>query len=155
MDRPFEEQAVIFVIGQELYGVGISCVREVVTWTQPTPLPQAPDLIEGVINLRGDVFPVVDLARRFGRPKGLSHEDSRIMIVELQGELGQVGLVVDQVLEVRTLDQAEIVPPSKVVQPDTAHLIAGVAKQGEQLIILVDLAEIVKEVAPWAAAALG
>lgn len=151
MGQGLEGQAVIFAIGREQYGVGISSVREVVPWSEPTPLPQAPPLVEGVINLRGEVFPVVDLARRFGRPAGERKVDSRIMIVDLPGEAGRVGLVVDQVLEVLQIEGAQIAPPSPVVQSDREHLVQGVAKVGERLIILVDLAEVVREVAPWAA----
>lgn len=132
-------QCVIFSLGEEHYGVDIFQVREIIRVPQITQIPRAPGYVRGVINLRGGVIPVIDLAQRFGMEPGVSEDDRRIVVVELGEQL--VGMVVDGVSEVLEIDGAHIEPPSPFITSaqSQSQAITGIAKVGDRLIILVDL----------------
>ena len=132
-----EQQLVVFQLGAELYGVEIGRVHEIIRLQSVTRVPGAPAFVEGVINLRGRVIPVVDLRRRFGLPLAEHTRASRIVIVELGEHV--IGMVVDGVSEVLRVNTAAIEPPSPVVAGVDADCLSGIAKVGEQLIILLDL----------------
>ena len=104
-----EIQVVAFKLEKEEFAVNIHQVSEVLKMTQVTPLPQAAHFIEGVINLRGEVIPVVDLRKRFELDPEEKGEQTRIIIVEIQGN--KVGLIVDSVTEVLRFPPAAIQPP--------------------------------------------
>lgn len=127
-----ERQLVVFAVGPEHYAVDISYVNRVVLWTQPTPLPESPPGVLGVIDLVGQVVPVLDLGVRFGRQRSHPDADARIMIVELHSRL--VGLVVDDVLEVVKLLPGQIDPPAG---PSTG-MVTGIGHHGDHLLILLD-----------------
>lgn len=132
-----ERQLVVFQLGGETYGVDINWVHEIIRMQAITRLPRTPHFIEGVINLRGRIIPVIDLRKRFGLPLGEETQNSRIMVVELAGVT--VGMIVDAVSEVLRLPAESIEPPPPVMQGiDTAYL-QGVGKWEERLVILLDL----------------
>lgn len=138
------EQVVVFRLGQEQYGVPIRHVREVVAWVAPTPLPGAPAHVEGVVNLRGEILPVLDLARRFGMSGGRPDANTaRILVVETA--VGAAGLVVDEVAEVLSLTLDQIQPVNLLAQGGIDPLVAGVVRLEGRLIVLVDLARIAAE----------
>src|SRR6185437_12177150 len=108
-----ELQLVVFQLGVELYGVEIACVHEIVRMQSITRVPRAPAFVEGVINLRGKVIPVIDLRHRFHLPAAAHTRASRIVVVEIGDQV--VGLVVDGVSEVLQVNTTLIEPPSPVV----------------------------------------
>ena len=132
-----ELQLVAFCLQGEEFAINIQQVREVLKLTQITPLPQSLYFIEGVINLRGEVIPVVDLRKRFQISDSEKNEHTRIIIVEIDESL--VGLIVDSVSEVLHLSAAAVDPPPKRLAGTRTEFIAGVGKLDERLIIILDL----------------
>lgn len=139
--KPKEYQLVVFTIGAEEFGVDISQVREIVRLVQITYLPKAPVFIEGVVNLRGQVLAVIDLAKRLGLDSKERGETTRIIVVEV-GE-NTVGMIVDSVSEVLRLssDCVDEVP-SLVDTEVPEHYIKGVGKLKDRLLVLLDLNKI-------------
>lgn len=135
-------QLVIFQLGNELYGADISVVREVSPLQRVTRVPRTPRYIEGVTNLRGRVIPVVDLRRRLNLPVAAATKSTRIAVAELEG--GQVGMVVDSVLEVLRVPVSSIEPPSQLLSAIELEYVQGVAKADGRLIILLDLARVLQ-----------
>jgi purine-binding chemotaxis protein CheW len=131
-----EEQLVVFALGEELYGVRIGVVREIITWQQVTRVPHTPPYVEGVINLRGRVIPVIDLRRRLGLPSGERDRHTRIVVVEGEGDI--VGMVVDAVSEVLTVTGDRVEPPSPYAGVNVDY-VRGIAKLDDRLVILLDL----------------
>ncbi|MFO7172355.1 MAG: chemotaxis protein CheW [Bacillota bacterium] len=137
------EQVVVFRVGEGFYAVPIGQVREVVAWTRPTPLPGSPPHVEGVLSLRGEVIPVVDLGRRFGRARSVPDAQSRILVVEIAGQVA--GMVVDTVTEVLTLADGAVQPVAPAFRNSDDPLVVGVFHRGDDLVVLVDLERVVGE----------
>lgn len=136
--KPKEHQLVVFAVGDEEFGVDISQVREIVRLVQITYLPKAPAFIEGVVNLRGQVVAIIDLAKRLSIPCKPRGETTRIIIVEI-GE-NTVGMIVDSVSEVLRLSSEYIeAVPSLIETEVPEHYIYGVGKLEERLLVLLDL----------------
>lgn len=133
-----EEQLVVFQLGSETYGVEISVVHEIIRMQSITKVPRTPEFVEGVINLRGRIVPVIDLHKRFDLPAEEETSHSRIIVVEVKGVT--VGMIVDSVSEVLRLPTANIDPPPPAIAGgiETEYL-RGVGKWQEKLIILLDL----------------
>lgn len=132
-----EEQLVVFELANEVYGVDIGRVQEIIRMTTITRLPRAPEFVEGVINLRGKVIPVVDLKKRFGLRDSEEGRSSRIVVVDVGQQT--LGMVVDGVSEVLRVTKGAIEPPSPVVTTIESDYIRGIAKLEGRLIILLDL----------------
>lgn len=132
-----EQQLVVFQLGAELYGVEIARVHEIIRLQTVTRVPRAPAFVDGVINLRGKVIPVVDLRRRFGLPTAEHSRASRIVVVEIGDQV--VGIVVDGVSEVLRVNTAVVEPPSPVVAGIDSEYLDGIAKLPDRLVILLDL----------------
>lgn len=130
-------QVVGFRIGSETFGVRISNVREIVRVPEITSVPNAPDYLEGVINLRGKIIPVMDLRKRFGQTAIQSDKKNRILVVDLDGKL--VGLIVNAASEVLKIPPSEIETPGSMLQEGEAGFVTGVGKLNGRLIILIDL----------------
>lgn len=135
-------QVVVFQLGDELYGADIAVVREVGPMQRVTRVPRTPRYIEGVTNLRGRVIPVIDLRRRLGLPVTPYTKQTRIAVAELEG--GQVGMIVDSVQEVLRIPADAVEPPTGLVSKLDAESISGVAKVGDRLIVLLDLAHVLQ-----------
>lgn len=131
---------VTFRLGQELFGVPIGAVQEVVRLPEVTPIPETPWFLEGVISLRGRIIPVMDLGRRLRLPPRPRTRATRVLIMETGGR--QVGLIVDAVLEVVRLPQNAIEPPPPLISGIGVDYIAGVGKHRDQLLILLDLPKV-------------
>lgn len=131
-------QLLIFKLGEEEFGVDILQVKIIEKLDQEiTRVPKAPSFVEGVINLRGDIIPIVDLRKRFGlttRPLGY---DTRVIIVEINNS--QVGMMVDSVSEVLRVDAADVEEAPKITKGVDAVYINGVAKTNDRLIIILNL----------------
>ncbi|MGB9791449.1 MAG: chemotaxis protein CheW [Thermacetogeniaceae bacterium] len=139
-----EVQLVIFRLGSEEYGVPITQVQEIIHYSPPRKMPGTPPFVEGIINLRGKVIPVIDLKKRF-ELKGTeeSSEDARIVVVDVGGHT--VGVIVDEVSEVLRLPSSSIDPPPPIIAGIAAEYLWGVGKLQERLLILVDLEKILTE----------
>ncbi len=130
-------QVVGFRIGNETFGVRIGSVREIVRVAEITTVPNAPDNIEGVINLRGKIIPVMDLRKRFGQGEIISDKKNRILVVELENKL--LGLIVNSASEVLKIPPSEIEPPGTVFADGESSYVTGVGKLAGRLIILLDI----------------
>ena len=124
-------------LGQEQYALEILRVQEIRGYTPPTPMPNTPHHIKGVINLRGSVVPVVGLRERFGLEPLTEHRFSVIVLVRVGSRV--LGLLVDAVSDVLTLKEGDIEPTPQLDGIDTSF-IRGLAKSGDKLIALLDLA---------------
>ncbi len=133
-------QLVVFSIGKEHYGVSIDAVQEIVQVPELTIVPDAPVVLEGVINLRGKVVPVIDLRKRLRLMGSSTTTAKRILVTENNGSM--VGLLVDTVSEVcKVLPDAVEAPPEMILAIGIAY-ITGVVKSADRLIILLDLKKI-------------
>ena len=131
-------QVVGFRIGSETFGVRIGSVREIVRVPEITAVPNAPETIEGVINLRGKIIPVMDLRKRFGNREGIqSDKKNRILVVELDKRL--LGLIVNSASEVIKIPPSEIEPPGTDFAEGESNYVTGVGKLNGRLIILLDI----------------
>jgi purine-binding chemotaxis protein CheW len=130
-------QLVSFIIENEEFGVDILKVQEIIRTVDITRVPRAPEFVEGVINLRGKIVPVIDLRKRFGIPKRDRDSETRIIVVELPDKV--VGFLVDKVKEVIRVEKSIIEPPPELTTNVDANYITGVAKLRDRLLILLDL----------------
>ncbi len=135
-----ETQLVVFVMENEEFACVINDVREVLKMIRITPLPRSLDFVEGVINLRGEVIPVIDLRKRFGLPDAERTDDSRIIIVEVEERM--VGLTVDSVSEVIRLSNKQIQDAPTQVAGGQTDLIMGVGKIEDRMLIILNLGRI-------------
>lgn len=138
-----ERQLVVFGLAGESYGVDINAVREIIRMQQVTHVPDAPDFVEGVMNLRGSVIPVIDLRRRFGLPAGEHTADSRVVVVDIAGQ--GIGVVVDAVTEVLRISDTSVEPASVVVTTEDSFYLDGIAKLDGRLLILLDIERALSE----------
>lgn len=138
----FEEvQLVTFTLGKEEYGVDINKVREIIRLVGITHVPKAPSFVEGLINLRGMVVPIVDLRKRFDIEADGDRKDIRIMVVDVNGKT--LGVIVDSVSEVLRLQGENIEPaPATVSSGVDTRFLKGVGKIGDHLMLLLDLDKI-------------
>lgn len=134
-----ELQLVIFRLAQEEYGLPITKVQEINRLVPITKLPQTPEFMEGIINLRGRIIPVIDLRKRFSLEISEHNDESRIIIVEVCGQT--VGVIVDAVAEVVRIAAASVEPPPPSFILD-AKYIQGVGKLDSRLLILLEIDEI-------------
>jgi purine-binding chemotaxis protein CheW len=130
-------QVVGFRIGNETFGVRIASVREIVRVPEITAVPSAPETIEGVINLRGKIIPVMDLRKRFGQSDIQSDKKNRILVVELDNKL--VGLIVNAASEVLKIAPSEIEAPGNLFAEGESSYVTGVGKLKGRLIIILDI----------------
>lgn len=131
-------QLASFRLAEEEYAVDIAAVQEIVRMSSITRVPRAPSFVEGVVNLRGKIVPVIDLRRRFGMASTEQTKATRIIIVDVAGKT--VGLIVDAVREVLRLDsEAVSATPELVASGIDASFFKGVGQLGDRLIILLDL----------------
>lgn len=135
-----ELQVVGFRIGEETFGVRIASVREIVRVPEITSVPNAQETIEGVINLRGKIIPVIDLRKRFGQAEIHSDKKNRILVVELENKL--IGLIVNSASEVLKIPPSEIESPGSVFADGESSYVTGVGKLKGRLIILLDITKL-------------
>jgi purine-binding chemotaxis protein CheW len=130
-------QFVTFTLNDEEYAVDILNVQEINRITEITKVPNSPDYVEGVINLRGKVIPVINLRKKFGFEEKPTDDTSRIIIMEIHGITN--GLIVDSVSEVLRIPASIIEPAPPMTSDLNAKFIKGIAKLEDRLIILVDI----------------
>ncbi|MCL4440227.1 MAG: chemotaxis protein CheW [Firmicutes bacterium] len=134
-----EEQLVIFQLNDQKYALPIQETQEIIRMSNITRVPNTKHYVEGIINLRGSIVPVINLNKRLNLPVTEYGEDTRIIVVEHGGQ--KVGMIVDIVLEVGRFSENEIEPPS--VAGDNVDYLKGVVKKEDNLWLLINLGEIV------------
>ena len=133
-------QLVTFKLGNEEFGVDILKVQEINKMMNITKIPNAPVFIEGVINLRGKIIPIVDLRKRLGFKDQAYDKSTRIIVVELDGLV--LGFIVDSVSEVLRIPDSTIEPPPSMVAGIESDYIEGVGKLDDRLLILLELKKV-------------
>lgn len=137
-------QVIVFNLGEERYGVEISQVKEIILPTQITRIPNMPDFVEGVLNLRGQIAAIINLRNRLGKEPKKNDENTRIIVVEYNN--ATIGMMVDSVSEVRYLSSQNIeeIPRFLALRADSRFL-KGVGKLEDGLLTLMDLKELFSE----------
>jgi purine-binding chemotaxis protein CheW len=135
-----ETHIVGFRVGRETYGVPITSLHEIVRVPEITAVPDAPDYLEGVINLRGKIVSVVDLRKRFGKPSAGLDRRSRILVVEHRGRLA--GMIVDSASEVLKIPESDIEAAPAMMQAGGLDCVTGLGKYQGRLIILLDISKV-------------
>lgn len=138
-----QRQLVLFDLASENYAVDIHQVREIIRVPHITRVPQAPEFVEGVINLRGNVIPVLDLRKRFGLGEGEATDRRRIIVVEMDDRT--IGMIVDAVSEVLRIDESLIDDPSPYIVSVNTRYIEGIVKLEDKLVVLLHLDQVLSE----------
>ena len=133
-----EGQLVIFELSNQLYALPIQETQEIIRMTDITTVPNSKEYVEGIINLRGSVVPVINLNRRLGLIERSRDDSTRIIVVEYNGQ--KVGMIVDNVQEVGKYTEDETEPPT--VAGDGVEYLSGVVKKGEELWLLLNLGKV-------------
>lgn len=136
-------QAVVFMLNRAYYGVPILQVQEIVKMTEITELPNTPDFVQGIVNLRGKIIPIIDMRKRFGLPEETMDENWKILILKEEDVL--FGVMVDQISEVEKVPATLIEKPPKIVAGVNGKFINGIAKTQNRLLILLDIAKILSD----------
>ena len=131
------DQCLVFILRQQLYAVPILAVQEIRRYSEPTPLPNAPPYVLGLINLRGTVIPVFDLRMRFGVPSPV-YDRLTVIVIVIVGERN-VGIVADDVSKVLTLGEGDVRPSPEMAAQVDLTFVQGVLREGERLVTLLDV----------------
>jgi purine-binding chemotaxis protein CheW len=138
-----EKQMVLFELGSEIYGLDIATVHEIIRMQPITKVPKAPFYVEGVINLRGKVIPVIDMGKRFGLEKVENNKNNRIVVVNIQDTI--LGIIVDAVTEVIRIPIDSIEPVSDIITAANSDYLMGIAKLADKMVILLELDKLLSE----------
>ena len=134
---------VTFKIGDEEFGLELLSVQTIIRMVEPTQVPRSPDFVEGVINLRGSIIPIIDFRTRFNLPQKEAEKDTRIIVTEIEGKV--VGFIVDSVSEVLRIPTSAIEPPPPIIGGIESDYISGVGKLEDRLLILINLDRLLSE----------
>ena len=134
------QQIVTFRLGEDLFAADINEVERVLRYAEPTPVPNVPDWVQGVIEYRSRVVPVIDLRTRFELPAGAPNGATRLMVLTSDGEW--IAAVVDAVLEVVAIGTAPLAPPPPLFKGMSADFLKGILRRSERLIIVLDVARL-------------
>ena len=132
-----ETRLVTFNLGEEIYGVDITVIQEIIRMQDITGVPKTANYVEGVINLRGKIIPVIDLRKKFGLSDRIETKDTRIIVVEVFEKV--IAMIVDSVSRVIQLPNKNIEPPSPIIANINANYMKGIGKLGTELIVLLNL----------------
>ncbi len=133
-------QLVTFEVNQQLFGIEVTTVQEVIKFNSITPTPGASEIIEGVIDLRGNIVPVIDLRKRFRLASAENQTGSKIIIAEVKEYI--FGFIVDKVNEVHTFPISEFAPPPPGVSAPGSEYTVGMAHLGERLLLFLDIEQV-------------
>lgn len=136
-------QLVSFEVGSELFAVPITKIQEIIRITKIVQIPKAPECVEGVINLRGRVIPVVDLKKKFSMPGQIDQTKARIVVAEIRNV--RIGLIVDAVQEVLRPEAEAFEDAPAIVSGVQQRFIRGIVKQDEHMLIVLDLDKLFDE----------
>jgi len=132
-----ETQFVVFKLGKEEYGVDIMQVKEIVSYKEPVKVPNTPNFIEGIINLRSEIKPIVNLKKRFNINGESIDEETRIIVMNIDSK--QVGFIVDDASEVITISDDNIEAAPDIIAGVDRRYITGIGKVNDRILILLDL----------------
>jgi purine-binding chemotaxis protein CheW len=138
-----ENQFVVFKLGDEKYGVDILNVSTISEYLEITRVPDAPNYVQGMINLRGDIIPVINLKRRFNIPETDISDETRIIIYTIDGVA--IGFLVDEASQVLRVDDKDIEETPAILRGADREYISGVGKYNNQIIILLDFSKILSD----------
>lgn len=133
-------QLVTFRLGPEEFGLDVFAVHEILRYSEPTPVPRAPEFVEGVIDVRGALVPVVDMRRRFELADAPVGDETRVVLVEHGGE--RLGLVVDAVTEVLRVPETAVSEPPAYIRGLAAEFVRGIVRLESRLVVLIDIERI-------------
>jgi len=137
-------QLVTFQLGEELYGVNIMDVKEIVRVQDIRPIPNAPMYVEGIFNLRSEIIPIISLHKRFHLRKLVTSEEDELLsgfiIVDIDGM--KLGIIIDRISRVVTVEKEEIQPPPQMLSGIGAEYIQGVVRQEEGYLIILDIRDL-------------
>jgi len=136
-------QLVVSELSKEEYGIPITQIQEIIKIPEITRIPNMPDFIEGVINLRGKIIPIIDLRKRFRLDQKQKDEETRIVIANIGGQ--PIGLISDSVSEVIRLSQEDIDPVPPIISHINSEYLSGVGKMDKRIIILLNLEKILSD----------
>jgi purine-binding chemotaxis protein CheW len=131
-----------FRVGRETYGVPITSLHEIVRVPEITAVPDAPDYMEGVINLRGKIVSVIDLRKRLGESQAVASKRNRILVLEYKGKLS--GLIVDSATEVLKIAASDVEPPPPELLEGGLNCVTGLGKYHGRLIVLLDMTKLLE-----------
>ena len=138
-----EKQYVVFKLGKEEYGIDIMNVKEIVPYQECVKVPNAPRFVEGIINYRGKVIPIICLKKKFYMDNTCVDSNTRIIVINLNEK--QIGFIVDEASQTLRLDESDIDPTPDVVAGVDRKYITGVGKLEKRLIILIDLEKVLSD----------
>lgn len=140
-----KDKYLIFLIGKESYGIDIKYVIEIIGIEPITEVPELPDFVKGVINLRGKIIPVMDVRLKFKKEEKEYDDRTCIIVVEIDGI--SIGLIIDRVLEVANIDENNIAPPPRINKnKDNANkYIVGIGKVGNEVRLLIDCNKLIED----------
>jgi purine-binding chemotaxis protein CheW len=139
-DTENEQQYMIFMVGNEEYGLEVLKVQEIIRYLVPTKIPHAPTYVEGVINFRGEVIPVLNMRKRLGLPDKEENEFQVIIVTEVNGKI--MGLTVDRVLDIANIPEDKIQPATDFKTQEKTRYLKAMGKLGERLILLLEMDKI-------------
>ncbi|NUO40056.1 MAG: purine-binding chemotaxis protein CheW [Gemmatimonadaceae bacterium] len=134
------DKLVVFRLGEDLFAADIFSVERVLRYVAPTPVPDMPAYIEGVMDYQGHVVPVVNLRLRFELPAASTGGETRTLVLNVAGEW--IGVVVDAVTEVAAYDRGAVSAPPKLFRGLSAEYLKGIVRRGERLVIFLDVAQL-------------
>lgn len=140
MNAPEKTQIVTFKLGEDLFAADIFSVERVLRYREPTPVPNAPDWIEGVTEYQSRVVPVINLRARFGLPPAPAVNQTRMLVLTTEGTW--IAAVVDAVLDVSTLDTAKLSPPPPIFRGLAGEYLRGIVRRDDRLVIFLDIARL-------------
>ncbi|MGO1368039.1 MAG: chemotaxis protein CheW [Senegalia sp. (in: firmicutes)] len=138
-----EKQFVIFKLDEEEYGIDIINVKEIGIYKEPVKVPNAPNFIEGIINYRGEVIPIVNLKKRFNLNNLLINKNTRVIIININDK--QIGFVVDEASQTIRLDESDIEKAPELVTGIDSKYITSVGKKDDRLILIIDLEKVLTD----------
>jgi len=144
VDKTESRQLVTFQLGEELYGVNIMDVKEIVRVQAIRPIPNAPMYVEGIFNLRSEIIPIISLHKRFHLRKLVTSEEDELLsgfiIIDIDGM--KLGIIIDRISRVVTVEKEEIQPPPQMFSGIGAEYIEGVVHQEEGYLILLEIRDL-------------
>ncbi|MGB1091572.1 MAG: chemotaxis protein CheW [Oceanobacter sp.] len=141
-----EQQYLTFIMAEEEYGVDILAVQEIRGWEESTLIPNAPDYLKGVINLRGTIVPIMDLRLRFGLPKVEYSPVTVVIILKMDDSSSSrvMGIVVDAVSDVYTISSGNTRKAPELSEDENSEFIRGLVNVNEKMVILLDVASLLR-----------
>ncbi|MDR2718631.1 MAG: chemotaxis protein CheW [Treponema sp.] len=144
VNRLVANQLVTFQLGEELYGINIMDVKEIVRVQAIRAIPNAPPYVEGIFNLRSEIIPIINLHKRFHLKKLVSSEEDELLsgfvILDIEGM--KLGIIIDRISRVITIEKEEVQPPPQMLSGIGAEYIQGVVRQEEGYLIILDIRDL-------------